>query len=73
MKITFENCGRGQETWTADLSEVEFRPMLMALRKKPGAPVMSSDIDFLFDTDSTVNGSVLVGGFRPIGRFRIER
>lgn len=67
MKVTFENVGRGRQTWTADLPSLSWRSLEREVRRKKA--LASRGVEFEFNADGTA-GIILVGGFRPVGTFR---
>ena len=69
MTVTFLECGRGKKTWSGEIADASEAN----LRRVAKRHLMSNDIEFEFDADSLAEGEVVVGGFRAVGRFRIER
>lgn len=74
MKLLFENVGREKRTFEIE-ADGEWTPRVLdrdtlATKIRAAGRLMSSDVDFTFD-DATKTGTVLVGGFRPVGTFRV--
>lgn len=69
MKIHFENVGRDHLSWSAEIEDVTYRRLLAEIRKKKA--LASRDVEFDFAEDG-MSGNVIVGGWRPIGRFSLE-
>lgn len=78
MVILFENVGRGKRTfeieapgeWTPRTLNVD-KLAKLARKVRAAGGLMSRDVDFTYD-DTTRTGTVLVGGFRPVGTFRVR-
>jgi hypothetical protein len=73
MNIEFRNVGRGKRTWTAEISEEggEHYICERLLREiKKSKALGSRGIDIQYDP-GTWDGEILVGGFRPVGTFRV--
>jgi hypothetical protein len=77
MKVKFSDVGRNKNSWTAETKKVTFNWLLGQVNKNGG--LISSDIDF---TDSRTKpstvpngafGNIVVGGFRPIGKYYIGK
>lgn len=71
MKINFFNIGRDKRSW---IKEAHGPLNLSAIAKeaKRGGGLMSSCVDAGID-DSGQIGCILVGGWREVGRFTIEK
>lgn len=75
MKVKFVNVGRANKTWEAETCEVTFEWLEHQVKKTGG--LMSNSIDFTDDRvgedllDNGAFGSVIVGGFRPVGKYYI--
>ncbi len=67
MIVTFENVGRNNMSWKAHTETVSEAFLLSQIRKSKS--LMSREIDVIVDGNS---GTILVGGYRPVGTFRIE-
>ena len=68
--IHFSNVGRDKSSWTAEIKN----PSESALAKeaKRGGRLMSRDVDVELNDDCSA-GVVIVGGWRTVGSFTIER
>lgn len=69
MIIEFRNVGRGKRTWRAELPDTPaaYLPsrILREVQKNGGLASRVIDIEH----DEHMNGTILVGGFRPVGEF----
>lgn len=74
MRCYFDRVGRDKMSFSIQVPREEqespWKWMARVLRTR--AYVMSRDVDFETDEDSEFRGTVTVGGFRAIGRFRLE-
>lgn len=68
MKVRFENVGRFNVSWEADIPAVTYRYLLREV--KLHGKLRSSLITFTLDADGT-GGLVVVGGWRTVGRFHV--
>ena len=62
MKVKFIDVGRNKACWASECKELTYNWLYKQAKKV----LRSSVIDF------EENGTILVGGFRPVGRFEIE-
>lgn len=69
MTVYFENVGRFKQSWSVDLESLSDYRLVESVRER--GRLMSSQIDVVYDEDGR-GGSVVVGGWRCVGRFRIE-
>lgn len=75
MKVRFVNVGRDHKSWEAETPSVSYE--WLEHQVKRNGRLMSNQIDFSDERsgeDLPVDGafgSVLVGGFRPVGRYYI--
>lgn len=69
-RVSFSGVGRSKKSWVATLDQMPTESILARLVRKSGA-LASSDIECAFDEDLEY-GMVIVGGFRPVGAFRVE-
>jgi len=67
VTVHFENVGRDKRSWSATISHVSHEVLARQVRPH----LMSCTIEFMIDEDGS-GGDVIVGGWRPVGRFRIE-
>lgn len=70
-RVHFSAVGRGKKSWTASLKEMPSESTLENLVRKSGA-LGSNDIECVFDDETLEYGTVIVGGFRPVGSFKVE-
>lgn len=68
--VTFTGVGRGKRSWCERLSQTPTESILERLVRKSGA-LISGCIECVFDEDLEY-GTVIVGGYRPVGSFRVE-
>ena len=67
--VEFKNVGRGKKNWTAHLEKVDHEGLLEEVNKH--GQLMSSIINFAWNTDRNA-GTVMVGPFnRPVGQFDV--
>jgi hypothetical protein len=70
-RVSFSGVGRGKKSWVATLDQMPTESILARLIRKSGA-LASRDIECAFDDENLEYGIVIVGGFRPVGAFRVE-
>lgn len=68
MKLQFTDVGRDKRSFSIDVRDFDDPKVFKALRSKGG--LMSRDIDIVSERDEQGHGSVVVGGFRPVGTWR---
>lgn len=66
VTVEFSDVGRGKTTWRSTVKRDEDE-LIRAIRKS-GA-LMSRTIEVTYETED--NGSILVGGFRVVGSWRV--
>lgn len=69
-RVIFVSVGRYHKSWETTLDQMPTEAILVKLVRKSGA-LGSFDIECVFDDDLEY-GTVIVGGFRPVGSFRVE-
>lgn len=69
-RVIFVSVGRDHKSWETTLQQMPTETILAKLVSKSGA-VRSRDIDCVFDDEAMEYGTVIVGGFRPVGAFRV--
>lgn len=69
--IHFKDVGRDKKTWTAQFNKTVTELDIAREVRKSGA-LMSSEIDAEFDENATT-GTIIVGGWRAVGKFAIEK
>jgi hypothetical protein len=69
-KVTFAGVGRAKKSWVSTLDHMPSEDELVKFVRKAKA-LGSNDIECVFDEDLE-HGIVVVGGFRPVGAFRVE-
>lgn len=69
-RVIFVSVGRDHKSWETTLEQMPTEAILEKLVRKSGA-LGSRDIECVFDEDLEY-GTVIVGGFRPVGSFRVE-
>ncbi len=67
FKVQFTNVGRNQTCWIESMPAVNEVTLYKAVKKRGG--LASKGIDF--DWESKTEGTILVGGFREVGKFHI--
>jgi hypothetical protein len=72
VRIRFEDVGRDRRTWEQEFTtdgdgDLSGPALIGAIRKRGG--VVSRDVDFLAGDDGDM--TIVVGGFRPVGKWRI--
>lgn len=70
MKIHFKEVGRDKRSWTAEHKSPS--DVWIAKEAKRGAGLMSRDIDVEMN-ECLSAGVVIVGGWRQVGTFTIDR
>lgn len=70
MKIHFKQVGRDKRSWTAENKNPS--ESWLAKEAKRGGGLMSSDVDVEMNDDGST-GVVIVGWFREVGQFVLER
>jgi hypothetical protein len=70
MKIHFKQVGRNKRNWTVENKNPS--ESWLAKEAKRGGSLMSSDVDVEMNDDGSA-GVVIVGGFREVGQFVLER
>lgn len=68
MKVHFSNVGRDKKSFTAEIDELCHDKMLKIIRKY----VLSRDVEFHTKPPDHNTGTIVVGGFREVGTFRLE-
>lgn len=66
ITVSFKEVGREKASWTEDFPKLDHDSLYKSVKKK--ARLMSSNIDFA-ETEKEGEGVILVGGFRPVGKF----
>lgn len=61
MKVKFKEIGRNKDNWESECEELTYEWLYSQVKRY----LMSDNIDFSED------GTVLVGGFRPVGKFEV--
>ena|ERR1700733_711075 len=69
-RVIFVSVGRNHKSWETMLDHMPSEDELVKLVRK-AKTLGSSDIECVFDDDLEY-GTVIVGGFRPVGSFRVE-
>lgn len=67
MTVYFENVGRCKASWSANMRTLSYRSLLAQVRPH----LKSHNVSFQFNENGTA-GAILVGGWRPVGSFRVE-
>lgn len=68
LDVKFEDVGRDKKAWTLRTWGVDPDAMLRSIRQR--GSLSSREIDIAFADDGK-SGHVIVGGFRPVGRFTV--
>lgn len=71
MIVHFSEVGRDKKSWSKDFGPTASESAI-AREAKSGARLMSSDVDVEINDDYSA-GAVIVGGWREVGTFTIER
>ena len=71
MIVHFLEVGRDKKSWSKDFGDSAHESAI-AREAKSGARLMSSDVDVEIN-DGYSAGAVIVGGWRTVGTFTIER
>lgn len=72
MKAIFEDVGRDHRSFEIEITDLDQLDSLTMERiVKREARLMSNEVE-LRHNGFGQEGSVIVGGFRPVGRFRVE-
>jgi len=70
MKVSFKEIGRDKKSWEKEFGSTVTESAI-AKEAKRGGSLMSSGVDAEID-DSGHTGTILVGGWRPVGTFTIS-
>lgn len=70
MKIHFKDVGRDKKSWPYECNNITESQLAKEAKLKGG--LMSSCVEALID-DSGLTGAIIVGGWRLVGKFTIER
>jgi hypothetical protein len=71
--VTFSGVGRAKRTWEDRLAQFPSEGVLERLVRNKKA-LASRGIECVFDDDEAMEfGTILVGGFRPVGMFRVQQ
>ena len=71
--VTFEDVGREKRCWKARFKGGVCEGLLDELpgEARRGGKLMSRDVSVSYDPN-TKDGRIIVGGFRTVGRFRVD-
>ena len=70
-RINFVGVGRGKKSWAVFVKQRPTERIIERFAKAEGA-LMSNNVAAIFDDDDEEYGTIYVGGFRPVGAFRIS-
>ena len=71
MKIAFQNVGRGKKCWAADIDDSGSADEIATLiyrEVRVHGNLASQNMDIEYN-EETWTGTIIVGGFRPVGSF----
>lgn len=69
-RVIFVSVGRDHRSWQETVTGMPDEAQIARMVRKSRA-LASRDIECVFDEDLTY-GTIIVGGFRPVGAFRVE-
>lgn len=70
MKIHFKDVGRDKNNWTSECDNLT--ESWIAKEAKRNGGLLSSGVEAIIN-DSGLAGDIIVGGWRSVGKFTIER